>query len=141
MSENEDTKATFEGWAVVELFGHNQIAGYVTDVPQFGISMMRVDVPKVGDNPGYTKFFGGGAIYAITPTIEEIAQIAAQHLDVRPVSEWTVPNSLRLSPGDEDDCPDYPQMRMKIIRMNKIPPPLLPPRMDGQKWPTKYLVF
>lgn len=101
----KDTKTTFEGWAVVELFGHNQIAGYVTDTPQFGTSMMRVDVPEVGDNPGYTKFFGGGAIYALTPTTEEIARIAVQRLDVRPVSEWTVPNSLRLSPGDEDD--DY----------------------------------
>lgn len=100
---NEDTKTTFEGWAVIELFGHNQIAGYVTDTPQFGTSMMRVDVPEVGDNPGYTKFFGGGAIYGITPTTKEIARIAAQRLDVRPVSEWTVPNSLRLSPGDEHE--------------------------------------
>lgn len=46
MNESEATKTTFEGWAVVELFGHNQIAGYVTDAPQFGTSMMRVDVPK-----------------------------------------------------------------------------------------------
>jgi hypothetical protein len=110
MNENEDTKTTFEGWAIVELFGHNQIAGYVTDAPQFGTSMMRVDVPEVGINPGYTKFFGGGAIYAVTPTTEEVARVAAHQLDVRPVSVWTVPNSLRLSPGDEDDVPyaEYP---------------------------------
>jgi hypothetical protein len=106
---NEDTK-TFEGWAIVELFGHNQIAGHVTEVSAFGTSMMRVDVPEVGDNPGYTKLFGGAAIYAVTPTTEEVARVAAHQLDVRPVSVWTVPNSLRLSPGDEDDVPDaeYP---------------------------------
>ncbi len=95
----KDTKTTFEGWAVIELFGHNQIAGYVTDAPQFGTSMMRVDVPEVGDGPGYTKFFGGSAIYAITPTTKEIAQIAAARLDVRPISEWTVPYQPRLSEG------------------------------------------
>lgn len=104
--DEKDTKTTFEGWAVVELFGHSQIAGYVTDAPLFGTSMMRVDVPEIGDNPGYTKFFGGAAVYAITPTTEIIATIAAQRLDVRPVSKWTVPvGELRLSPGDEDDVP------------------------------------
>lgn len=117
---DKETKTTFEGWAVIELFGHNQIAGYVTDTAQFGASMMRVDVPEIGDNPGYTKFFGGAAIYAITPTTEEIARIAAQRLDVRPVSEWTVPNSLQLSPGDEDDVlienedEDYQDDEIKI---------------------------
>ena len=82
---------TFEGWAIIELFGHNQIAGYVTDAAQFGTSMMRVDVPEVDDNPGYTKFFGGAAIYAITPVAEEVAKIAAQCLDIRPVADWIVP--------------------------------------------------
>lgn len=93
MDEKSETKSTFEGWAIVELFGHNQIAGYVTDAAQFGTSMMRVDVPGIGDNRGYTKFFGGAAIYAITPTTEEIAIVAAGHLDVRPVSTWIVPEN------------------------------------------------
>jgi hypothetical protein len=90
---DEDTKTTFEGWAVVELFGHNQIAGYVSEAAQFGTSMMRVDVPEVKGNPGYTKFFGGAAIYAITSTTEEIARIAVARLDIRPVSTWIVPEN------------------------------------------------
>jgi hypothetical protein len=110
----EQTKATFEGWAIVELFGHNQIAGYITDAAQFGTSMMRVDVPAAGDNPGYTKFFGGSAIYAITPTTQEIVKIAAERLDIRPVSTWIVPEkeSKKLLPQRiEDDCfeQDYEQ--------------------------------
>jgi hypothetical protein len=88
----------FEGWAIVELFGRNQIAGYVSDVPQFGTSMMRVDVSSIGDNPGYTKFFGSAAIYAITPTTEEIAKAAARRLDIRPVADWIIPDRPQL-PG------------------------------------------
>jgi hypothetical protein len=104
----EDTKTTFEGWGVVELFGHNQIAGYVSEMAQFGTSMMRVDVPEINENPGYTKFFGGAAIYAITPVSEEVARIAAGRLDVRPVGEWTVPERPQLPeiaqhPEDYDD--------------------------------------
>jgi len=111
MMEEKET-LTFEGWAIVELFGHNQIAGYVTDTPQFGTSMMRVDVPEFGDNPGYTKFFGGSAIYAITPTTEEIARMAAARLDVRPVANWVVPDRPKLPqkteyPGDDYDKDDY----------------------------------
>ena len=103
---DKETKTTFEGWAVIELFGHNQIAGYVTGAAQFGTSMMRVDVPEIGDNPGYTKFFGGAAIYAITPTTEDIARIAAQCLDIRPILTWVVPEPSRPAlPGDKDDYP------------------------------------
>jgi hypothetical protein len=98
MNNEDEEIAGFEGWAIVELFGRNQIAGHVTEVAMFGTSMMRVDVPESGDNPSYTKFFGGSAIYAITPTTEEIAQIAAQRLDVRPVSDWVVPDRPQLPP-------------------------------------------
>ncbi len=124
---NEDYKTTFEGWAIVELFGRNQVAGYVTDATQFGTSMMRVDVPTVGENPGYTKFFGGAAIYAITPVTERIARVAVGRLDVRPVQAWVVPESKPQLPKnvpvaeypepgdyeeedyqDEDDFIDHP---------------------------------
>lgn len=90
---NEKETIGFEGWAVVELFGHNQIAGYVSDIFQFGTSMMRIDVPEIDDNPGYTKMFGGAAIYAITPTTEYVARIAARRLDIRPISNWIVPEN------------------------------------------------
>jgi hypothetical protein len=100
-------KATFEGWAIVELFGHQQIAGYLSEQALGGTSFVRVDVPDVDGQPGFTKFFGGSAIYAITPTTEEIATVAAQHLSIRPVSPWIVPVSRQLGPAvvdDEGEC-------------------------------------
>jgi hypothetical protein len=81
----------YEGHAIVELMGHNVIAGYVSEQTIAGTAMLRVDVPKVGDQEPFTKFFSGGAIYGITPTTQEIAERAAQRLRPRPVSEYVVP--------------------------------------------------
>jgi hypothetical protein len=81
----------YEGHAIVELMGHNVIAGYVSEQTIAGVAMLRVDVPKVGDREPFTKFFSGGAIYGITPTTQEIAERAAQRLRSRPVSEYVVP--------------------------------------------------
>ena len=91
------------GWAIVELFGHQQIAGLVSEQVVAGASFVRVDVPGGDGREPYTKFYGAGAIYAITPTTEEIATVAARALDVRPVSPWLVPDgALRLAGPDED---------------------------------------
>jgi hypothetical protein len=81
----------YEGHAIVELMGHNVIAGFVSEQTIAGTAMLRVDVPKVGDQEPFTKFFSGGAIYGITPTTQEIAERAAQRLRSRPVSEYVVP--------------------------------------------------
>jgi len=89
---NTEQKTTYEGWSIVEIMGHNTIAGYVSEQSIAGVAMLRVDVPGTETQPAYTKFYGGSAVYAITPTTEEIATVAALRLAVRPVSEWTVPD-------------------------------------------------
>jgi hypothetical protein len=103
----ETEKTTFEGWAIVEIMGHNTIAGYISEVAMFGTAMMRVDVPACGDQAAYTKFYGGSSIYGVTPTTQEIATKAAERLRIRPVSEWLVPtpSSRQLvdSYADRDD--------------------------------------
>ncbi len=82
------TEATFEGWCIVELFGHQQIAGKVSEKSMFGTSLMRIDVPAVNGRPAFTKFYGGGAIYAITPVQEAVARAMAAALDEPPIQEW-----------------------------------------------------
>jgi hypothetical protein len=86
-----EEQSKFEGWAVVELMGHNTVAGFVSEQTIAGAAMLRVDVPAVDERGAFTKFYGGSAIYGITPTTQEIAERAAQRLRVRPVSEYVVP--------------------------------------------------
>jgi len=78
-------------WAIVELMGRNVTAGLIQSIPIAGTEMLRVDVPSVDDFEGYTKFYGGTAIYAITPTDEESAKHVINCIQPRAISEWTVP--------------------------------------------------
>jgi hypothetical protein len=101
----------FECWGIVEIMGHLTIAGQVSEQSIAGVNMLRIDVPAVNDLSGYTKFFGGGSIYAITPTDEESARAAAAGLRQRPVEVWklNLPQlsaSLRGDPTDDDDPED-----------------------------------
>lgn len=41
-----EQRETFEGWAIVELMGHRRLAGYVRQAEQFGVAMLRLDVPE-----------------------------------------------------------------------------------------------
>ena len=68
----------YASWAIVELFGHQQIAGYLSEQTIGGTTFLRVDVPETSRAAAYTKLYGAGAIYAITPTTEELARAAAE---------------------------------------------------------------
>jgi hypothetical protein len=108
---NNEDKTGYEGWAIVELFGRQMIAGRLTTEVIGGGSFVRVDVPATDGAPGFTKFFGPGAIYAITPTDEATAAVAAGRLRIRPVEAWVVPqlaNRALVAPTviDEDNGPD-----------------------------------
>jgi len=129
MSENQ---AKFEGWAVVEVFGHQKYAGFVT-TEAFGQAVLfRVDVPPLPERErvttyyghdddgksvppgstvkevavqGYTKYFGPGAIYAMTPCTQEAAEKAVASIQPRKVSLVSLaPDAAVLPPHqDEDD--------------------------------------
>lgn len=94
MSDNK----SFEGWAIIELFGHNVIAGLVSEQAIGGAAFVRVDVPGVNGSEPFTKFFNGSAIYALTPTDEATASAAASRLAVRPVTPWVVPDTRKELP-------------------------------------------
>lgn len=90
---------SFETFAIVELFGHQRIAGKATEVTVVGVAMLRVDVPKTSRCDAYTKYYSAGAIYAITPTDEATATAAAENLNLPPVDPWVarLPTSPLLS--------------------------------------------
>jgi len=61
----------FDNFCIVELFGHQKIAGKVTEQVIAGQGFVRVDVPQTKRFPAFTRMFGSGAIYSITPVDEE----------------------------------------------------------------------
>ncbi len=84
----------FESWAIVELFGHNQIAGKCTEQNIAGTNMLRIDVPETELNPPFTRLLGSGAIYAINPVTEEVAKYWAKSLHVQPLQKWDINNYI-----------------------------------------------
>lgn len=80
----------FDLWCLVELFGHQRIAGRCTEQNVAGTNMLRVDVPETKSQPAFTRFFSSGAIYAINPVSEEIARHLAENFELSPVSIWDV---------------------------------------------------
>lgn len=85
--------AEYEGFALVEIMGRTQVAGRISEVLIGGATMLRVDVPATPDCPEFTRYYGGSAIYSITPVSQEIAVRAAERLAVMPVPRWWMPVS------------------------------------------------
>jgi hypothetical protein len=89
--------AGFESHAIVELMGHQTIAGKVTEETLFGVAMMRVDVPETKNVAAFTRYYGASSIYCIRPTTEEIAKAAAEKFEERPVQNWLLPTNPLLA--------------------------------------------
>lgn len=100
-----ENKEKFDQWALVELFGHQKIVGRVTEATLAGGAFLRVDVPAMGENKAYTRFYGPGAIYSINPVTEEIAMGLLQSYRNEPVSRFDLPQiANRVEPiSDPND--------------------------------------
>jgi hypothetical protein len=68
----------FEAWAIVELFGHQRVAGKLAEQTVGGETFIRVDIPQ-GES-AYTRLFGKGAIYCINICEEATARNFASRL-------------------------------------------------------------
>ena len=55
-----------DGCAIVELMGHQTIAGHVLTSVLGSTVMLRVDVPARGEKLGFTRYYGMSAIYSLT---------------------------------------------------------------------------
>lgn len=120
-----ESPAAYESWGIVEILGHKQYAGLITEQTIAGTAFVRIDIPEVvregysrGDRlevAAHTKFFGPQSIYAIHPCAEQIARAAAQklgqYMSPLPVeiprqlasgSSSTVPASVTDVPADLD---------------------------------------
>lgn len=78
----------FEVPAIVELFGHQKIAGIVTEHNFGGATFLRVDVPETKVNPKFTRFINPSAVYALNPVTKEVMEGMASALQVKPIDEF-----------------------------------------------------
>jgi hypothetical protein len=84
-------------WAVVELMGHIKTAGQVSEESHFGTVLLRLDIPQVNGNPlqggvqPHTEFYGGSAIYRLTPCTEQVAHLVIQQNTSLPLIAYALP--------------------------------------------------
>jgi len=103
--EAEAEPESLKSWALVELFGHQRIVGFLSQ-QTFGTGVLfRVDVPdslKEGKvlRAGFTRYFGLAAIYSITPMAEEMVRQLLPSIDGTPAAR---PLTLRSYDRDSAD--------------------------------------
>lgn len=107
----------WEGWAIVELFGHRKLGGHVSTEVIGGGEFLRLDIPGPrsassphpiqDDEPEQwhaTQFYGPKAVYCITPVEESVARRYAATMQPRPVARYELPPAEPDdSDGDDDD--------------------------------------
>jgi hypothetical protein len=105
----------FESWAMIELFGHNRIAGLCSEINIGGGAMLRVDVPETSANPPFTRILNTSAIYAINPVTEEVARTYAEGIQSKPIESWDIKAFMKkveekrlLTTGNEQPEPAFP---------------------------------
>lgn len=137
MSGQEPQQAKFEGWAIVEIFGHQRYAGYVTTEAYGQAVLFRVDVPPLEARDrvtkhyeyvygqsvppgstvqeaavqGYTKLFGAGAIYGLTPCTREAAEQALMAMQSRTLTLVALAPARALTPAYDASLMDDDEER------------------------------
>jgi hypothetical protein len=95
--DKADSEPELKSWALVELFGHQRIVGFLTQ-QTFGSGVLfRVDVPDLTKETtvvrkGFTRYFGLSAIYSITPIDEQTVRDLLPSIDGTPAAR---PLSIR----------------------------------------------
>ncbi len=102
--KEEVPQEQLKSWALVELFGHQRIVGFMSQQNFASGVLFRVDVPDllkdgVTVRKGFTRYFGLSAIYSITPIDEPTVRQLLPQIDGTPAAR---PLSMRsYSAGDD----------------------------------------
>jgi hypothetical protein len=105
------------GYAVLEIMGHRQIPGFVSEVEFAGVKMVRVQVPSlkrdgegkvVGLDLEHLQFeqrYGASAIFCLTPATEEqITRLLARQWHYRPELPAAAVAYDGAGPEEHDDA-------------------------------------
>lgn len=88
----------FEAWGIVELMGHQRVAGRLSEQPLGGGNLLRVDIPN-GES-FRTAFYGASAIYAVHITDEPAARKIAEASGTRPTYAYELSQAVaRIAPS------------------------------------------
>jgi hypothetical protein len=85
----KEETAELKSWALVEIFGHQRIVGFLSQ-QTFGSGVLfRIDVPDLKKGgaivrKGFTRYFGLSAIYSITPITEDVVRELLPTIDGLP---------------------------------------------------------
>lgn len=100
--ESEPQADQVDGWALVEIFGHDKIAGRIS-TRKFGTEVMfQVDVPGEGTAFEFTRLLNPKSIFAIQPTSEDWCRRFAQFArsQAKPILPY-VPTAKQLGQGED----------------------------------------
>jgi hypothetical protein len=128
-----EQNAQFEGWAIIEIFGHQQAIGFVStryfgsgclfqvDTPELPEREFTLETPQYVDGkwtpsgskvqkkrrPASSQMLGPGSIYRLTPCSEEVALKAIDRMSGREIVVLEIPKDavreLPVGDFDEDD--------------------------------------
>ena len=96
-----------DGWALVEIFGHDKIAGRIS-TRKFGTEVMfQVDVPGDGASFQFTRLLNPKSIFAIQPTSEEWCRQFAEFCrsQAKPILPY-LPSPKQLESGEDPGAID-----------------------------------
>ncbi len=133
----QSVEGKFEGWAIVELFGHQREVGFVT-TQVFGAAVLfRIDTPELPEReytlerpeqvkhegiyrwagvgskvkregvPAKTKLVGPSAIYAMTPCTEQTARMAIERSIQPPLILLELAEAKMLPDAPDEAAPPY----------------------------------
>lgn len=123
-----EQQAKFEGFAIVELMGHQTEAGFVTTEAYGQAVMFRIDTPELPEReyvlerpewvdpdyapagskvkregiPARSRLVSPAAIYAINPCTEEAVRAALERGAHRPLILIEAPKKKELPPPEKD---------------------------------------
>lgn len=93
------TQERFESWAILELMGHQKMAGLVTEANVAGKGFLRIDVyDAAGESVLFSRMVNPDSVYAINPVERSIA-LAVGADSHRPVTCYEVSHLLPPAPA------------------------------------------
>ena len=109
-----ETTSTLAAWVVLDLFGRQKAAGFLTEVKLAGEDFLRLAIPASNGQQARTIDFNPSAIYSTEYVNEETARLCAAHdRPPEPVSVWSARamvrdsgSQLALESRDDDDPED-----------------------------------